>query len=519
MARIQRYQAHRKVAPYGTGVRMDPSAAAIVPRAVGEFGATLAGSGEPFLQQRRVSEFSQQSLEVTKEFAELEAWAESHQDFKTLEPEYNRRVQELREKHRKQITDPHVWRAFYEDFQKLDIRAGIKTHDLAVKREKDHNKAELVRTLDDYADMVIRSDDFQAAADALGKAQASLRGATAAGTVTETEAANLMETFQDTTQKNFVKREILADPIGTYKRLTDEKTDHYPELDEATRTDLTKYSRDMGEAFLKERLNMAIKRRNIEEALLKDHQQDQELDATIQALQGNMTETKLIALAKNRDIRRTPMLSILEVVNKMEDGEDDPYVKLLTRLEISSGRGSADEILKRVADNKLSKTTAGDMIEKLVTFNDKNDISKKPEYKDAEKYIENKLKTTGLMDKFDTSELPRIQNALDEFDQRVRSGEDIRQVRDEIVFRYRPTKEKAAELPRPLFGSKTDLKDAYLNTTNAYNAGKIKYETYKREVLNIHRLLVIQDRDAESQAAAAGSKGTEDKLKERKRKW
>ena len=47
------------------------------------------------------------------------------------------------------------------------------------------------------------------------------------------------------------------------------------------------------------------------------------------------------------------------------------------------------------------------MLEKLTTFRDRNDVSKKPQYQDAETFIRNNLKTTGPMDKFDTSEHER----------------------------------------------------------------------------------------------------------------
>jgi len=233
------------VAPYGTGVRIDPGTAAIVPRAAGQFGATLAGSGEPFLQQRRVNQLSEHSLQATKEFADLTAWAEQNPDFKTLEPEYKKRVAEIQQAHRKEIKDPAVWRMFHDDFQRMSIRTGLKIEDIAREKEIGSHRADAKVRLDEYNNIITSAQDFDTAARAVTQARAYIAGLASSGTYTEEEAQALEHSFTHTAHVNFVKREIYEDPEATLERL---EAGEYEGLDEADRTDLMETARSQAEA-------------------------------------------------------------------------------------------------------------------------------------------------------------------------------------------------------------------------------------------------------------------------------
>jgi hypothetical protein len=183
------------------------------------------------------------------------------------------------------------------------------------------------------------------------------------------------------------------------------------------------------------------------------------------------------------------------------------------------------DIFVAVGNGLLSTPTAETFLEKLKTTSKEKDISKSPEYKDAETHIKNMLKTTGILDKWDPAELPRTEHALDEFDARVRAGEPIRQVRDDIVMRYRPSLPTMEELPRPLFGSKDDLSWAFKRTEQAYEAGEIDTQTYRREMINLYNLLTIQETwekihgTGPSKASEKERKSVEKQLKERESKW
>jgi hypothetical protein len=119
------------------------------------------------------------------------------------------------------------------------------------------------------------------------------------------------------------------------------------------------------------------------------------------------------------------------------------------------------------------------------------------------------------MSKFDTSELPRIEMAKDEFDKRVRKGEPILDVRNDIVKRYRPEPLSVDAFPRPVYGSRDNPAEAFRLTEQAFRENRIDYDTYRREILNLRQIQETLDR-TNTERGAQNPEEHKKKLKARK---
>jgi hypothetical protein len=442
------------------------------------------------MEARRANDFSQKTLEATKEFNDLDRWTDTQTDFKTMPTTYQMKASELRAKYTAEIEDPTVRNLFLKDFDRMAIRGLNRTKELAVNLEGDANRANLLNTLSEYSQLVATAPTFGLASERVGRARAAIAGAVATKAIDEERGAALDKHFSDSAYTNYIKREILQDPKRVYEDL---ETGKYTGLDEHIKTDLLKYSENMATAKEHEQLQLANQKRIADEKEVKDRREGNAMQLSVFAMQGKLTKPQLIEAGRMRLIDQSDMFQINNLIEKTEGGEDDPATRLDLFSRIMDGTVKPRDIFARVGQG-LSTKTAESFLEKLKTVAREDDPSRNPIYKDAKAYIDGTLTQVGMFD-FNKDQQPRKERAFDEFDKRVRAGEDILTVRDDVVRRYRPLDLSAEQLPKPLYGSKGDPVNAFKKTKSAYEAGQISRDTYEREIKNLDALLSIQDRD------------------------
>jgi hypothetical protein len=476
----------------------------LLSNSVENFTETVTRDTDRLMGARRANDFSQKTLEATKEFNDLDRWTDTQTDFKTMPTTYQTKARDLRAKYTAEIEDPTVRNLFLKDFDRMAIRGLNRTKELAVNLEGDANRANLLNTLSEYSQLVATAPTFGLASERVGRARAAIAGAVATKAIDEERGAALDKHFSDSAYTNYIKREILQDP----KRVNDDlEAGKYTGLDEHIKTDLLKYSGNMATAKEHEQLQLANQKRIADEKEVKDRREGNAMQLSVFAMQGKLTKPQLIEAGRMRLIDQSDMFQINNLIEKTEGGEDDPATRLDMFSRIMDGTVKPRDIFARVGQG-LSTKTAESFLEKLKTVGREDDISKNPIYRDAKKYIEDNLKMTGPgAQVLDPGELQRMSRAFDEFDVRARKGEDIRNLRDDIVNRYRPSAITVNEFPKPIYGTKKDPVNAFKRTKSAYEAGQISLETYNREIRNLDALLTILE--SEEQANPQPGKSSE----------
>jgi hypothetical protein len=140
-----------------------------------------------------------------------------------------------------------------------------------------------------------------------------------------------------------------------------------------------------------------------------------------------------------------------------------------------------------------------------------DDISNTPAYKMAMTRIEQTIAPSGPGAILDTAEGARLADASREFDERVRQGEDIKKVEDDIKDRYRVEQVDIGRYPKPRYGNKPDITNSSLpeifndlanikrKTEQALKAGNITQQDYRREILNLKGIAEAAEREASRQ--------------------
>lgn len=490
MPKIQQYFAHKQVTPRGPGVRIDPASMAIVPRAAGQFAGTLESAsgalGEKFLQARRVNEVSEHTLRANKEVAELDAWAAGQSDFNIIEPEYKKRIAKLSAGHRKEIKDPTVWRMFNRDFQRMSLRGEIKAGNIARSKEKTHNRASANVMLDEYADIVITSKDFETGAEAINHARAYIAGLVEAGTYDELEGQKLEQGFTEKAHINFIKREILDDPEGV---LEDLKAGEYKELDEADRTDLMIKADAQATTNAKERIRVKDQTEKDLEKIREAIIEDNEYDAWQLYYNGDLSIPALEEMADKREIGEITYRNLREKLDPDtpdEDIEDNPIVVGEIAERIEMGMDVRKELRAALDKKQMSNKTYIQM-SKLVA---------QKEYQEATSYLSNAIKPTPA-EKWSPDKHLKYAEAKNRLNNLASSGVQPLVAAKEVVEAYTSDLRRTINgLRKPvhLEGKKNnpvDLEKAERLTVEAYKKGTLTDDQFKDETDLIYRLKEI----------------------------
>jgi len=495
--KVPTYHSSREPARRGTpGVRPDMEAAGLgVISAAQKSSAILQAYNEKMHKAEQVTALSNAQTDLIQQMAGFENEIKDRTDYENFEPEFDKRVQELKKHYSKQISDRDVLQAFRLDFERQVLRTRVAIRQVARKQSVDKGRADFADNYNVYDEIIKTDRDYDRRLEALNSAKILVARNVDAGYISRQEGVDRINVLNQSAKKAARHSELIRamhdlradpgkfDPAG-YSLITDDE-----------RIKLSDHADRLNEARQKEALRKRDRVRQEAEKELKDRREKNAMSLTVSAIQGALSEDELIDQARRREITRSDFLSIKKIMDvDPSEAKDDELVRLSLTDDIYEGKGSRDAISNAYLTGKITGKTAENLLGKLHQEAGDEGITKNPEYKEAVTHIKNNLKTTGIMDKFDTTELPRIENALDEFRTRIRKGEPIVAVRDDIVRRYRPKPLTAGAYPRPLYGDKQDIGAAFRRTQQAYENKEIDFATYRREVWNLKRLQDIQDR-------------------------
>lgn len=233
------------------------------------------------------------------------------------------------------------------------------------------------------------------------------------------------------------------------------------------------------------------RQRRLEEHELKMRRDDYYRDIYSEYFLGNDISAKI----KQGVEERLLDVSDLENIWKLNrDGiTDRTYESQLVR-RIILGRGDLESVTYEIVhSDKLSGEDKVTLMKSASTYYGSNDISKNVHYRTAAEDIEKNLTVTAPGSAaYAEGENANIRAALEEFDRRVRAGESIPAVRNDVLQVYRPTSYRELKIPKgmapPIYGSVHDLKHARDETIKAHKRGDFTDEGLRRELENIGRL-------------------------------
>ena len=150
--------------------------------------------------------------------------------------------------------------------------------------------------------------------------------------------------------------------------------------------------------------------------------------------------------------------------------------------------GLREDILEAYSRGGLNGKQVKGLLNQIRPRQEPDDLSQGREYKQALKILKAELAVPG-----ETGSL-RFGQALEELNQRVRRGEDLKTVLNEVKERYHPIKDVAKSLQKPRFGSMTDPREAYQQTYLAYKEGRLTEKQFHEEAVKISRNARVMER-------------------------
>jgi hypothetical protein len=388
----------------------------------------------------------------------------------------------------------------------MAIRGQAEARGVAKKREKDHNQAALIGTLDAYSDMVAQAPSFEKAAERVGYARSAIAGAIAAGTIDETTGVKMDKDFVEKSQVNFIQREMLDNPEGVYKGLIEGK---YPELDEARKTQLLKQSQDRAEAVERDRIRIIEHNERQVEKAKKEVQENNYGNALVLYSQSKLTEASVQQMISGRKIdpdKGSHLISLLRTEEKQGDkGVNNPRVvaDLSTRLELGADIGvDLDAALEK---NQIKADTYVSLKKQMADRDFKRGL-----------YHVNYALKPSEADQWTPDKHIRHAEAVEEYSSRVAAGENPLVVSKSIIEMFTSDVRrtiKGIPSPRFLAGDKTSieaLREAQSKTAEAFKKGSLSPEDFNRES---DRLQLLMDLVTRLNQNAEAMPADDDRLK------
>lgn len=438
----------------------------------------------------QVAELNNLNIKTMDEFAKFKDGLKDRQDFKNFEPEFTDLVQRIQKGYRETVTDPGVLGALQRELSKQATKSWLDTRATARAKERDFNRGSYFGAKQDYLQMYATADP-ERRQDIVGQFLVTLTENKNAGTLSFEEAEKELHDFAGRTDRLRAQQDLRRSP-DTFN------PDQYPNLSGDERVTLNDHAVRLTEANRKEKIRLAEKAEKAAEKLAKDRRED---------LAGKF----LVRLGDNKNPLTLPEVerAILSRGLNFDDAKffrkaltdppehDDKFTLFFLKDMVREGRGSKQDIYRAMEQGRVTGQTAGTLLDELHRQEDQSDITHDPEYKDALKAIDAEVRTSGPMEKYDIDQETRVDRAKEQFKDLVREEggrEKMREIREDVINRFRPRPAGLSALPNPLFGSKQDPAAAYRKTKEAYNRGEITEAVFRREMINLKAITDILDR-------------------------
>jgi|GEM_PF-6827523 len=307
-----------------------------------------------------------------------------------------------------------------------------------------------------------------------------------------------------------VEAEIRRDPVGAYTTFLDPKRN----------PDLTRF---LGYMSGEQRYQMRglalvlIQNQNLnvakgEKAGEDKRRMEQRFASEIAGRAIVRGEMDLEGLKKLRDQRRISQdhyQTLSEMLGKGREGPGNErlfndFFGRIASSGISLGQGDlTKEILEACSQGGLNGNQVDRLLDQIQLRLKPNDISRGSGYQQAVKSLKEKLTAPGETGLYQD----RLGQALEEFDRRVRQGEDLNTVLKEVMKRYEPIKDVLKTLQAPRFGTLGNPQEALRLTFKAYERGELTPKKFDEEMVKIWKIARALEQLDDREARSRGQKG------------
>ena len=514
MPRIPTYQGRMNLPAIGPGVKASVAVATLPGRAIQQAGAEIGRFADALHRAEQVEQMSRLQVEAQKSLQELQDSFSQRTDPENFEPEAQAAIREIKNNLFSQVKDPEVKRTFAPQFDQLALRVQTNIRHKAQKLRVEHAQAETLKNIDALTKTYEQADETDKPR-ILGQITGTIQGGAAAGLWTEPDALKMIQAK--------VKQLRYADALTEINRDPDRfNPDKYKELDEKTRLELKRRAEKLASTRLSQTLSLIRFQQQQEDRRAKELRDATVTELSVKAFQGELRPEEVYRVAERRIIKAEDVSKLMGLMDKAEKGKDDPWTKLYLTDQVLQGRATREQIWEAFNEGMLTEQSAMALLEKAHQVStEQPDIMKSPEYKMALDYIKTITNPPrSLTEHPDYASAIREQYAKEEFYQRVViEGQKVPDVVRDIERRYAKRPVPPTALPKPMFGDRTNLAEAYRRTVEAYKSGRIDRKTYAREIQLIYRLSQAIKEQAQQVQESPTRPSVKESIKERKRSW
>lgn len=462
-------------------------------QAVGNLAAGLddlnAGIGRE-LAAKRTLEASQIQQETRRQITNFTTGLASRNDFENFQTEYDQLIDNIRKDYEDKAPTSIFLAALNQDLDELSRVEGVRVSNITLEQGKTQNLAGFLAAKNNYLEDYAGADPYKRA-DILKQMDILFSRAVKAKVLAPDDAIKQRIDFNRKTDKVKAEQDLRRDPEKF-------NPDNYMHLSGADRIALSDHAIRMVEANRKERIRLQTQAEKAEEKAATKRREDfaMGLLTRLDDRENPLTMPELETMIKARKIDYEDAKFFRRALLEPPERDDAVTVFMLSDM-VLEGQATKRDIYNALIAGKITGKTATGYLEDLKKAEAADDVTKKPDYKDALAEIKSEVRTTGIMEKYDIDQEARINAALEEFKTRARDkegGESIKDIREDIIRRYRPTPPGIGAYPNPIYGSKQDPEKAFNETKEARDRGEITEEVYRREVRNLYQIQQALDR-------------------------
>ena len=235
------------------------------------------------------------------------------------------------------------------------------------------------------------------------------------------------------------------------------------------------------------------------EAVAKESREQTAAALTLGIAEGATTEGKLIEALRGRLIDRSQFNQLSNALASGQEGADHPVAALALRADALDGRAGVVEILNSHAAGEITLGTAEELLGVADQVSRRGGVLARADVRGARAIVDQTIGgVRAPLAVLDSAASERTQNALREFDARIRQAGDKGApfepfaIADEVVEAYRltPPSPTAFRKPKYLVGTraKPNVDETMRRTLGALDNGLITPEEAMEELRNLDRI-------------------------------
>lgn len=478
MPKIPIYQRHVSLPAKSGMVQRDSRAEVKYYGAVSKAGEAISDFATKMYEAKQVTELSNAQLDSLKQLTEYENGLRDRQDFDNFEPEYEKKVKEIRNYYQKNLMDNKVKQAFASDFERTALRTGVSIRSIANKKRIDHGSASYFNNMTTLKGMLPGADETLKQ-EIHTKTKIQTSGAVAAGYLTEEQGAERLQKFMKAADTVQAMADLRNDPDNF-------DSGQYNYIDPKTKILLEDQAIRKSEQIKKDRITQQEKADKTAEKEHKARLENNDFGLWQKQHAGALTESELEDMADNRLINKQTYLNIKNQRRQAASGQlthDDPIVVGELSVAVVRGIDINKPLLEALEKNQI----------KTETYIALKKGSASKEYKDGLGLITNALKPSAA-DKWSPDKHLRYQEAIDTYHQKLQVGLDPVDTGRSISKSYTSDKRRSIDgFPRPAYlegdkNSRVDLEAATDRTVKAFLSEEISKAEYNRQINIISEL-------------------------------